>query len=521
MTLLNLVLFLPLIGFLVVLLLPKNNPGLIKMVTLIAAIGIFVLSLGLTQPVFNPEVAGSAGKGVWFITDVPWIQSPEIRYHVGLDGLSVWLVLLSTLLTPISVLISWNYISNRQKEFYAFLLLLEFGLIGVFVALDLFLFYVFWEVCLVPMYFLIGVWGHERRIYAAVKFFLYTMAGSVLMLAAIIYLYNKGGTFDYVNLLDMMQRGRLTLSPTEQNWLFLAFFLAFAIKVPLFPLHTWLPDAHVEAPTAGSVMLAAVMLKMGTYGIVRFCLPMFPQAARENAWWIVILAIIGIIYGALVALVQPNMKKLVAYSSVSHLGFVILGIFSFNQPGLDGAVYQMLNHGISTGALFMLVGYLYERTHTLEIKDYGGVSTVAPWLATTFLITTLASIGLPTLNNFIGEFLVLQGSAYVNIWWTVFAATGVILSAGYMLWMYQRTFMGETNAHLHGHMHDMNGREAVAFLPLLVLMVWMGTYTQTFLPTITAANTRILEQSKSGVEFRVNAQQGGIPAAAKEMGNAR
>jgi NADH-quinone oxidoreductase subunit M len=496
--LLDIVLFLPLIGFLAVLFLPQT---ITRTATLGLSIVIFLLSLGLVQPFLT------TGAGNWFVTDIPWIQNPEIRYHVGLDGLSIWLVLLSTLLTPIAVLVSWHHIDTRIKSFHGFLLLLEFGLIGVFVAWDLFLFYVFWEVCLVPMYFLIGVWGHERRIYAAVKFFLYTMAGSVLMLGAIIYLYNKANTFDYVNILELLSSGRMTLTSTEQFWLFLAFFFAFAIKVPLFPLHTWLPDAHVEAPTAGSIMLAAVMLKMGTYGIVRFCLPMFPQAARQNADWIVVLAIIGIIYGALVALVQPNMKKLVAYSSVSHLGFVILGIFSFNQNGLDGAVYQMLNHGISTGALFMLVGYLYERTHSLEIKDYGGVSNVAPWMATVFLITTLASVGLPTLNNFIGEYLVLQGSAAVNIWWTVFAATGVILSAGYMLWLYQRAFMGETNEHLHGHLPDINGRELAAFLPLLVLMVWMGTYTQTFMPAISAANTRILEQSKSGVEFNVQKPQ--------------
>jgi NADH-quinone oxidoreductase subunit M len=502
MNLLDLVLALPLLGFLAVLALPRRSENLTRIVTLVLSLGVLVLSLWLTEPFFK------TGNGNWFATDVPWIRDPEIRYHVALDGLSLWLVILSTLLTPISVLISWKYIKSRVKEFYAFLLLLEFGLIGVFVALDLFLFYVFWEVCLVPMYFLIGIWGHERRIYAAVKFFLYTMAGSVLMLAAIIYLYIKAGTFDYVNILDLIERGRLVFTPQEQLVLFLAFFFAFAIKVPLFPLHTWLPDAHVEAPTAGSVMLASVMLKMGTYGIVRFCLPLFPQASRECAPWIVALAIIGIIYGALVAMVQPNMKKLVAYSSVSHLGFVVLGIFSFNQNALDGAVYQMLNHGISTGALFMLVGYLYERTHSLEIKDYGGVATPAPVLSAVFLITTLASIGLPTLNNFVGEYLVLQGSAQVNFTWTVLAATGVILSACYMLWLYQRAFMGEAAESLKEHMHDINAREFVAALPLLILMVWMGTYTKPFFAPISAANARILEQSKMGIEVRVEKRGG-------------
>src|SRR5262249_6483352 len=320
----------------------------VRLTALVLSLAVFVLSIGLTAPFYDK------GNGNWFVTDFPWIQSPEIRYHVGVDGLSIWLVMLSTLLTPIAILVSWKHIDRRVKEFYAFLLLLEFGLIGVFVAWDLFLFYVFWEICLVPMYFLIGIWGHERRIYAAVKFFLYTMAGSVLMLAAIIYLYNKSGTFDYTEILSQIQTGRLILDTQTELLLFLAFFGSFAIKVPLFPLHTWLPDAHVEAPTAGSVMLASVMLKMGTYGLVRFCLPLFPNAALLCAGWSSALAITGIIYGALVAMVQPNMKKLVAYWSVSLLGFVVLGIFSFTQQGLDGGVYQMLNHGVSTGALFML-----------------------------------------------------------------------------------------------------------------------------------------------------------------------
>jgi NADH-quinone oxidoreductase subunit M len=357
----------------------------------------------------------------------------------------------------------------------------------------LFLFYVFWEVTLVPMYFLIGIWGHERRIYAAVKFFLYTMVGSVLMLAAFIYLYNVAGTFDYGLILTKIRDGALTFTPNVELWLFLAFFISFAIKVPIFPLHTWLPDAHVEAPTAGSVMLASVMLKMGTYGLVRFCLPLFPNAAHRCAGWIAGLAIAGIIYGALVALVQPNMKKLVAYSSVSHLGFVVLGVFSFTQQGLDGAVYQMLNHGISTGALFMLVGYLYERRHSLEIAAYGGVATPAPQLSTVFLITTLASIGLPLLNNFVGEYLVLQGVALTNFMWTVFAALGVILSACYMLWLYQRTFYGRATESLSHHMPDLSGREWAAILPLLVLMVWMGTFPQTFLPSISVQNASILD----------------------------
>jgi NADH-quinone oxidoreductase subunit M len=490
MTLLDVVLFLPFIGFLILLFAPKDNPGGIRRTALIISLVVFVVSLGLLMPYWF-----ASPSGYTFTTDAPWINYPPIRYHVGLDGLSLWLVLLTTLLTPIAVLVSWNYIDHRVKEFYAFLILLEFGLIGVFVAVDLFLFYVFWEISLVPMYFLVGVWGHERRIYAAVKFFLFTMAGSVLMLGAIIYLYNKSGSFDYSEILSQLQTGRLAFDPRTQLLLFLAFFLSFAIKVPLFPLHTWLPDAHVEAPTAGSVMLASVMLKMGTYGLVRFCLPLFPTASRNAAPWVAALAITGIIYGALVAMVQPNMKKLVAYSSVSHLGFVVLGIFSFTQQGLDGAVYQMLNHGISTGALFMLVGYLYERRHSLEIAAYGGVATPAPNLSAVFLITTLASIGLPTLNNFVGEYLVLQGTAQTNFTWTVFAAIGVILSACYMLWLYQRAFYGKASGPVSEHMYDLTPREWAAMLPLLALMVWMGTFTQSFMPAISAQNARILEET--------------------------
>jgi NADH-quinone oxidoreductase subunit M len=355
------------------------------------------------------------------------------------------------------------------------------------------------------MYFLIGIWGHDRRIYAAVKFFVYTMAGSMLMLTAIIFLYNLAGTFDYAAIQDQLGSGRIALSHTQETFLFLAFFVAFAIKVPIFPLHTWLPDAHVEAPAAGSVMLASVMLKMGTYGLIRFCLPLFPNAARENAPWIIVLAIIGIIYGALVAMVQPNLKKLVAYSSVSHLGFVVLGVFSFTQLGLDGAVYVMLAHGISTGALFVLVGFLYERRHSLAIADYGGVATAAPWLSTAFLITTLASIGLPMLSNFIGEFLVLQGSAQANFTWTVFAALGAIFSACYMLWMYQRVFFGQVNDEVRHHVPDFDPREWAIMIPLVIMMVWLGIYTQTFLSAVSETNSRILDQSKMNLPLRVSA----------------
>ncbi|MGA3262003.1 MAG: NADH-quinone oxidoreductase subunit M [Bryobacteraceae bacterium] len=498
MNLLLLVLLLPAAGFLIALALPRSSPASSRYWVLAISLVTFLASLALLGW-FDRSVAGDQ-----LTVDLLWISSPEIRFHIAADGVSLWLVLLSTFLTPICVLISWNHIQSRVKEFYAFLLLLEVGLVGVFLAQDLFLFYVFWEVSLVPMYFLIGIWGHDRRIYAAVKFFLYTMAGSVLMLAAIIYLYNRAGTFGYAAILDQLASGRLVFTAFEQMLLFLAFFVAFAIKVPLFPLHTWLPDAHVEAPTAGSVMLASVMLKMGTFGILHYALPLFPAAARRCAPWIAVLAIIGIIYGALVAMVQPNMKKLVAYSSVSHLGFVVLGIFSFTQIGLDGAVYQMLNHGITTGALFALVGLMYDRRHSLAIEDYGGVATAAPWLSTVFLITTLASIGLPLLNNFVGEFLVLQGAALANFKWAIWAALGVILSACYMLWMYQRVFYGELKDAVRSHMPDLNLREWAVVVPLIAMMVWMGVYSKSFLDPVGKTTARVLEQTQVNVPYRVD-----------------
>ena len=513
MNLLDIVLAIPLLGFLVLLLVPRAAEGAIRAIALGFSLVAFVASLGLA---FQYE---TIRPGEQFVTDIVWVTSPNIHYHVSLDGLSLWLLILATFLTPICILISWKSIQSRSKEFFAFMLLLEFGLTGVFAAQDLFLFYVFWEVSLVPMYFLIGIWGHERRIYAAVKFFLYTFAASVLMLTAIIYVYNHAGTFNYPDILAQLASGKLAFNPSQQMLLFLAFFVAFAVKVPIFPLHTWLPDAHVEAPTAGSVMLASVMLKMGTYGLARFCLPMFPSAARACAPWIVVLAIIGIVYGALVAMVQPNMKKLVAYSSVSHLGFVVLGIFSFTQNGMDGAVYQMLNHGISTGALFVLVGFLYERRHSLAIADYGGVATPAPWLSTVFMITMLASIGLPTLNNFVGEFLVLQGSAQANFRWTIFASIGVILSACYMLWLYQRVFYGETPDEVRQHVFDLKPREWAAIVPLIAMMVWMGMYSQSFLPAVRNTTARILDQTLVNVQIRV--QTPAARASGTEVAHAR
>jgi NADH-quinone oxidoreductase subunit M len=490
-SLLNVVLLLPLAGFAALLLVPRSRPGAIRVTALVFSLAVLGASLALP--------AAPAASGWQWEVNLPWISDPPIRYHIAVDGISLWLVLLVTVLTPIAALASWR-IEKRVKEFFLFLLLLETGMIGVFVALDLFLFYVFWEVMLVPMYFLIGVWGHERRIYAAMKFFLYTMAGSVLMLAAILWLYNTTRTLDLPAIQAMLQNGQVKLGVGEELLLFLAFFIAFAIKVPLFPLHTWLPDAHVEAPTAGSILLAAVLLKMGAYGMLRFCLPLFPGAARGLAPAISILALIGILYGALVCLVQPNLKKLIAYSSVSHLGFVVLGIFSFTQMGLDGAVYQMLSHGVSTGALFLLAGMLGARRHSLEISSYGGAATPAPWLATVFLITSLASAGLPLLNNFVGEFLVLQGTAQVAFRYSAAAAVGVILAAWYLLWLYQRVFLGPPAEEVSATITDLRRHEWAAVIPLIVLMVWMGVYSKTFLPRISQGTARLV----APVEMRVD-----------------
>ena len=423
-----------------------------------------------------------------------WISSMGIQYHVGIDGISLFLVLLTTFLTPIAILSSWNSIDKRVKEYHLFMLLLETGMIGVFVALDLFLFYVFWEVMLVPMYFLIGVWGGQRRIYAAVKFFLYTMVGSVLMLVAIIslYFFNGATTFDFSTILSNIQDGNLVLSGSQQQWLFLAFFFAFAIKVPLFPFHTWLPDAHVEAPTAGSVILAGVLLKMGTYGIIRFCLPLFPEATIEFTPLISTLAIIGIVYGALVAMVQPDLKKLVAYSSVSHLGFVVLGIFALNEQGMTGAVYQMLNHGVSTGALFLIVGMIYDRRHTRLIEEFGGLATPLPVFSTVFMIVTFSSIGLPLLNGFVGEFLILLGAFKANITTAVIATSGVVLSAVYMLWMYQRVIFGEIKNPKNRELTDLSFREKVVLLPMVIMILWMGIYSQSFLRRMDASVSSVL-----------------------------
>ncbi len=472
---LTVLVFLPLVGTVIVALLPRGAGSAIRGVSLATSLAVFLLAVRVYTE-FN-----LAQGGMQFVEHAPWITVPPINYHLGIDGLSVLLVLLTAFLTPLGVLASWSGITTRVKEFFGFLLALETGMLGTFVSLDLFLFFLFWETMLIPMYFLIGVWGHERRVYAAVKFILYTMVGSALMLVGILYLYNLTGTFNYVQILDALAKSRVQLSSREETLLFFAFFLAFAIKVPLFPLHTWLPDAHVEAPTAGSVILAGVLLKMGTYGLVRFCLPLFPEASREFAPAIGVVAVIGIVYGSLVAMVQPDLKKLVAYSSVAHLGFVVLGIFAFNTIGIEGALYQMCNHGVSTGALFMLVGMLYERRHTRLISEFGGLATSLPVFSTFFVIVTLSSLGLPMLNGFVGEFLIILGAFRARAVFGALAAIGVVLAAVYLLWMVQRVFFGEITNERNRRLADCDWREKLILAAVVGVIVAMGIYPQPFL----------------------------------------
>lgn len=470
------------------------------------------------------SAGGAGGSGFSFEQNVPWIKAINTNYHVGVDGLSIWLVVLTTFIMPIAVISTWQAVEKRATAFYVFLLLLESAMIGVFVSLDLLVFYLFFEASLVPMFFLIGVWGGENRIYAAVKFFIFTALGSLLMLVAIIALYylhadaTGVGTFDFVTLLNTMKLGQMSFTGPMAGTgalLFFAFALAFSIKVPLFPFHTWLPDAHTEAPTAGSVILAAVLLKMGTYGLMRFNFSLFPDQSREFAWLFITLAIIGIIYGALVAMVQPDVKRLVAYSSVAHMGFVILGMFSFTEAGMQGALYQMLNHGVTTGALFLLVGFLYERRHTREISQFGGIANVMPLYATIFVFTTMASIGLPFLNGFVGEFLVMVGmfqstvlgvTASVN--WnyvaTMLAGTGVIFAAVYMLWMVQRVFFGKVTNDKNRNLADLSWREIGLIAPLLFLMVFMGVYPKPFLDrsveSVNAIRKLVMHQAGGTIE---------------------
>ncbi|HXZ34018.1 MAG TPA: NADH-quinone oxidoreductase subunit M [Terriglobales bacterium] len=482
---LTLVTFIPLAGAILLIPFPRRDRD-IRFFALVVSLLDFILSLHLPVHIHR-ELAGFQ-----FEVNRAWITSPNIHYHLGADGISIWLVVLTTFLTPLCVLISWKSIQDRVKEFFILMLVLETALIGVFVSLDLFLFYFFWESTLIPMALMIGIYGHRRRIYAAVKFFLFTMIASVFMLAAILWLYAKTGTFDFTGIESAIRSGQVPNFTAAAPWLFLGFFIAFAVKVPLFPLHTWLPDAHVEAPTAGSVLLAGVLLKMGTYGMLRFNLGLFPEQSRSNAWWIVILALIGIIYGALVAMVQPNMKKLIAYSSISHLGFVVLGIFSFTQLGLDGATFVMLAHGVSTGALFMLAGILFERRHTYEITEFGGLATPMPVYATFFLFIVLSSLGLPLLNGFIGEFLVLSGAFRDRAIYGILAATGVIWSACYLLWMYQRVFFGKVTHTVNETIPDLNARERVALWPAAVVALVMGVAPLLWLNAIDPAARTVL-----------------------------
>src|SRR5271163_1408909 len=467
--LLSVLIFFPAAGALALLLLRADDHKWLRGFALGVSVVEFVLSLGLLLK------APVGPTGYQLEEFARWIGTPPINYHLGVDGISLFLVILTTFLTPISILASWSSINHRVKEFFIMLLMLEVGVVGVFLSLDLFLFFLFWEVMLIPMAFLIGIWGHDRRIYAAIKFVIYTMAGSILMLVGIIWLYHATGSFDLPHIQEVLASGSLQIVDQRgEMLLFLAFFVAFAIKVPLFPLHTWLPDAHVEAPTAGSIMLAGILLKMGTYGMMRFCLPLFPDAAHRAAPWIAVLAIIGIIYGALVALVQPNLKKLVAYSSVSHLGFVVLGIFAFHNISMQGAVYQMLAHGISTGGLFLLVGMLYDRKHTFEISEYGGVATPMPKLAAFFLFVALSSLGLPILNGFVGEYLILLGTYQAHWQWASWAALGVILSACYLLWSYQRVFFGEITHEKNKTLPDVSARERWILVTMAIVTLWMG-----------------------------------------------
>ena len=494
--LLTILILLPILGAIVVVgynFVPNRKESFYKWIALVTTILTFAVSLLLIGG------AGADTGEFRFVQDKLWIGAIGARYHIGVDGISLWLVLLTTLLMPISILSSWISIKKRELSYYVFLLLLASAMIGVFVSLDLLLFYLFFEASLVPMFFLIGIWGGERRIYAAIKFFIYTAVGSLLMLVAIIalyFLYSQQigqGTFDYVTILNALKDGSFSLpSRPHEALLFAAFAIAFCIKVPVWPVHTWLPDAHTEAPTAGSVILAGVLLKMGTYGLLRFNLALFPTVSRQAAWLMITLAVIGIIYGALVAMVQPDVKRLVAYSSVSHMGFVVLGLFSFTEYGMQGALYQMLNHGVSTGALFLFVGFIYERRHTRLISDFGGLAHSMPWFAALFVFTSLSSIGLPFLNGFVGEFLILLGSwmsTAVRYAWiaTMLAGTGMIWAAVYMLWMLQRVVFGKLNNPENAALRDLNAREMGLIAPLLILMLFMGVFPRPFLERSRAA----------------------------------
>ena len=505
---LHALLLLPLVGVIPIL---AGRPELAKRTALVVTTLEALLSLGLWWAVNTSP--GTMQLNV----SIPWIRAWGVSYAIGIDGISLTMVLLSTVLMPLCVLGSWNYITHRERAYYALLLTLLTGVIGVFIATDLFLFYVFWEVMLIPMYFIIGVWGGKHRLYAAIKFFLFTMAGSLLMLVAIIVVAWKvaghTGTlsFSYEHLLA--NRSAVgSLGP----WLFGAFALAFAIKVPVFPLHTWLPDAHVEAPTAGSVLLASVLLKMGTYGFIRFAVPLFPDVAMTPfvTQLVLALALIGIVYGALVAMVQPDIKKLVAYSSVSHLGFVMLGIWAATIQSLQGAIMVMIGHGFSTGALFFLVGMLYERRHTREISAYGGIAKVVPVFSLIFTVVALSSIGLPGLNGFVGEFLVLAGSFRTQPWAAMIATTGVIFAAAYLLWALQRIIFNRLDKVENESLTDLSRRELIVLVPLLLGIVWMGLYPAPVLRRIEPAAIRYVERVRGDLDLYRLSDRAPVPAAA-------
>jgi NADH-quinone oxidoreductase subunit M len=504
--LLTAITFLPMIGVLILLFMNREHEKPMKAVTFVVTLITFLVSL-LLLPNFDLTTSS-----MQFVEKYPWIPDYGINYFMGIDGLTLLLILLTTFFTPICVLACWEDIQKMVREFMICLLFLETGMIGVFVSLDMFLFYVFWEVMLIPMYLLIGVWGNPaRRIYAAVKFFIYTMLGSVLMLVAILYLYFEYHAATGIYSFSLLDLYDTILPRSTQVWLFLAFSLAFAIKVPVFPFHTWLPDAHTEAPTVGSVLLAAVLLKMGTYGFLRFSLPLFPNAAIDYGVWLFLtLALIGIIYGAWVCIVQKDLKRLIAFSSVSHLGFVMMGIFAFNAIAMEGAILQMINHGLSTGALFLIVGMIYERRHTRMIEEFGGLSKVMPAFATVFLIVTLSSIGLPGLNGFVGEFLILVGTFMKYKIFAILGASGVIFAAVYMLWMFQRVMYGEVTNPKNQGLKDLSKREWAVLLPILLFIIWIGVYPTPFLRTTSASVHNLLQQIDKKYELVVAKEKQGI-----------
>ena len=492
---LSILIFLPIVGIGILLILDRKRHKGLKIATLAISVVEFLVSLPLWFD-FNSQTAA-----MQFVERREWLPTYGISYYVGIDGFSLLLIMLTTFLTPLCVLATWDDIQVRVKEFMVCLLALMAGMIGVFVSLDLFLFYVFWEVMLIPMYLLIGVWGNPaRRVYAAIKFFLFTMFGSLLMLVAILVLYFHYGKTTGTYTFDLLKLYSVSIPFNMQFWMFLAFGLAFAIKVPMFPFHTWLPDAHTEAPTVGSVILAAVLLKMGTYGFLRFNMPLFAEAAHYFVPLFSILAVIGIVYGALVSMVQKDLKRLIAFSSVSHLGFVMLGLFTFTMPGVQGGIIQMINHGLSTGALFLIVGTIYERRHTRLISEFGGLCTPMPVFAIIFMIVTLSSIGLPGLNGFVGEFLILLGTFQVNKVYATIAATGVIFAACYMLWMFQRVVFGKVTNDKNKDLKDLSWREIAIFAPLILFIIWIGVYPSTFLDKTKASTENfvaMMEKAKS------------------------